>query len=187
MTKDTLVSLAEALIVLGILSEEDKEPDFEKLRVRKGDSLRGGEYVVGEFIGEGGMSRVYSSFHKRLGKRLAIKELIPGKYSESLIKNECSIMTTLKNDGILQIFDTFAENGTDKVMKLNSLNVTAQDSRLGTIFEKIGVKIESGYVDEIEPGESKNMDLTINSDYILTAEDTWSDDIRLDIDAEYAE
>ena len=103
---------AVALIALGTLDEEDRFPSFDKLRIKEGSSLRSGEYEICRLLGEGGSSRVYLSTHKRLGKKLAVKELKPDKYSKELLKNESSLLVSIKNENIPDIYDVFSENGT---------------------------------------------------------------------------
>ena len=107
-----VLSIADALICIGMLPEELRIPSFERLRVREGDSLLGGVYVIREQIGEGGMSRVYRAFHARTGRILAVKEMKPDTFSEEVIRNECDILSRLHHEGIPQIRDSFSENST---------------------------------------------------------------------------
>ena len=111
-TMKAVLSIADALICLGKLDSALREPSFEKLRVREGDTLLNGVYTIGRLIGEGGMSRVYEATQKRLGRKLAVKELKPGTYAEELIRNECDVLARLHHDQIPQIHDTFSENST---------------------------------------------------------------------------
>ena len=111
-TLEILDTFAESLIVLGMLNEEDRHPSFDRLRIHEGASLRNGDYIIGRLLGEGGSSRVYEGTQKRLGSRVAVKELKPGKYTKSLLQNESSLLVSLKNNYIPKIYDIFSENGT---------------------------------------------------------------------------
>ena len=110
-SKENILILADCLIALGELDKEYREPTFEQMRIREGSFLRDEEYEVGKLLGEGGMSRVYLSAHKRLGKKLAIKELKPEDCPDE-VGNECRILCDLKHPNIPQVYDTFAQNGT---------------------------------------------------------------------------
>lgn len=111
-TMKAMLSMANTLINLGQLSAELREPSFDLLRVREGDTLLSGVYTVGPLAGEGGMSRVYRATQERINREFAIKELKPGTYSEELIQQECSVLSSLHHDHIPQIYDFFYENAT---------------------------------------------------------------------------
>ncbi len=111
-TRKALLSMADALICLEMLDPSLRIPSFEMLRVREGDSLLGGVYTIGALTGEGGMSRVYQAVQKRTGKRLAIKELKPGTYSEALIRQECDTLSRIHHRAVPQVYDGFSENDT---------------------------------------------------------------------------
>ncbi len=105
--------LGKTLHVLGLLRAEDILPEYEKMRVNPGDFVGySGEYQVGDFIAEGGMSRVYMGLHTRLNRPVAIKELKPYTYSREQIQNEKQFLVSLENNQIPQIFDIFNQNGT---------------------------------------------------------------------------
>lgn len=110
-SKEKILLLADCLVAFGELNDNDKEPTFEQMRIREGSFLRNGEYEIGQLLGEGGMSRVYLSSHKRLGKKLAIKELKPQECHD-IMGSECNILCELKHPNIPQVYDTFAQNGT---------------------------------------------------------------------------
>ena len=105
--------LGQTLNALGLLRAEDILPEFEKMRIKPGDSVGySGEYLVQDFIAEGGMSRVYLGLHTRLNRYVAIKELKPYTYREEQIQNEKQFLVSLENSQIPQIFDIFNQNGT---------------------------------------------------------------------------
>ncbi len=109
----TMQILGETLYVLGLLRAEDILPEYEKMRVQPGDAVGySGEYQVGDFIAEGGMSRVYLGMHTRLNRPVAIKELKPYTYSTEQIQNEKQFLVSIENSQIPQIFDIFNQNGT---------------------------------------------------------------------------
>lgn len=110
-TKKYMEIMADTLVLLGVLEEQYRAPEFDDLRLREGDVLRN-EYVIGREIGEGGMSRVFESVHPRLGKRVAIKELKPNAYVEDVIRNECDNLMNLQHEQIPRIYDVFASRGT---------------------------------------------------------------------------
>jgi len=110
---DSMQILGQTLNVLGLLRMEDILPEFEKMRVKPGDSVGySGEYLVQDFIAEGGMSRVYLGLHTRLNRYVAIKELKPYTYQPEQIQNEKQFLVSLENSQIPQIFDVFNQNGT---------------------------------------------------------------------------
>ena len=111
-TMKALLSMADALICLGQLAPSLRTPPFDLLRVKEGDSLMGGIYPVGPFIGEGGMSRVYHTTQNRTKKALAVKELKPGTYAAETIRMECDTLSRIHHPAVPQIYDTFSENDT---------------------------------------------------------------------------
>ena len=111
-TMHAMLTMADGLITLGKMDVSVRIPSFDMLRVKEGDTLLSGAYTIGELVGEGGMSRVYSAVQNRGGRKFAIKELKPGTYSEERIRNECDILSRLHHPGIPQIYDSFSENDT---------------------------------------------------------------------------
>lgn len=111
-TIKAMLSMADTLITLGALDPSLRNPSFEKLRVREGDTLSNGAYEVGPLVGEGGMSRVYKARQTRVGREVAVKELKPGTYANDLIQHECEVLLRLHHDRIPQIHDVFYENST---------------------------------------------------------------------------
>ncbi|MBQ3392998.1 MAG: leucine-rich repeat domain-containing protein [Lachnospiraceae bacterium] len=112
MTRKAMLSMADALICLGMLDPSLREPTFEVMRIREGDTLFGGAYTVGRFLGEGGVSRVYEAVLNRTGTRMAVKELKPEAASEEVMRHEERIIAGLCHRLIPQFYDSFAENGT---------------------------------------------------------------------------
>lgn len=111
-TMHAMLSMADALIALGKLDASLRVPTFDMLRVKEGDSLLGGAYTVEELLGEGGMSRVYRVVQNRGGRKMALKELKPGTYSEEKIRGECDNLARMRHPRIPHVYDFFSENGT---------------------------------------------------------------------------
>src|SRR5687767_4493395 len=68
-----------------------------------------GSYRILEQLGEGGMGAVYLAEHSLLGRRAAIKVLLPSLSSREEIVtrffNEARAATAIADPGIVQIFD----------------------------------------------------------------------------------
>ena len=111
-TMKAMRAMGQALAELGMLPRELLTPTFELLRIREGDTLLGGTYVVQELLGEGGMSRVFAALHRRSGRVFAVKEMKPGALSGERFRQECGILSGLHHERIPQYFDSFSENGT---------------------------------------------------------------------------
>ena len=111
-TMKAMRTISDALIILGKLPESMRSPSFEMMRVREGDTLLGGVYTIGPFLGEGGMSRVYEASQKRSRRRLAVKEFKPGIRPEEAVRRESEILSGLHHERIPQVCDAFSENGT---------------------------------------------------------------------------
>lgn len=111
-TMKAMQTMSDALIELGKLPESMRSPTFEMMRVREGDTLLGGVYTIGAFLGEGGMSRVYEASQKRSRRRLAVKEFKPGICPEETVRRESEILSGIRHERIPQIYDSFSENGT---------------------------------------------------------------------------
>ena len=115
-TMKAMRAMGQALVELGMLPRELLAPTFEMLRIREGDTLLGGAYVVQELIGEGGMARVFAALHRRSGRVFAVKEMKPGVLSGERFKQECGILSGLHHERIPQFFDSFSENGTHYIV-----------------------------------------------------------------------
>ena len=111
-TLKAMLSLADALILTGMLDPELRIPPFEKLRVQEGRTLQSGSYRILSQIGEGGMSRVYKAEQVHVGRIVAVKELKPEMYSEEQIRYERDIVLHLHHDLIPHVYDVFSENAT---------------------------------------------------------------------------
>jgi serine/threonine-protein kinase len=68
-----------------------------------------GNYVVRKKIGEGGMGAVYLAEHARLGRRVAVKVLLPhlGQSAQIVARffNEAKAATDIKNEHIVDVLD----------------------------------------------------------------------------------
>ena len=68
-----------------------------------------GQYRVVRKIGEGGMGAVYEAQHSLIGRRAAIKVLLPELSSNREIVdrffNEARATTSISDAGIVQVFD----------------------------------------------------------------------------------
>ncbi len=68
-----------------------------------------GNYRVTGVIGEGGMGTVYSAEHKAIGRKAAIKVLLPEmSASRSIVQrffNEARATTSIRHPGIVDVFD----------------------------------------------------------------------------------
>src|SRR6185436_11171779 len=68
-----------------------------------------GSYVVEQPLGSGGMGEVYLGTHRRIGRRVAVKLLLPEYCSQKHILdrfvNEARATAAIEHPGIVQIFD----------------------------------------------------------------------------------
>lgn len=111
-TRSLMRKMASALINLGMLDESLIDPSFDILRVKIGETIHEGAYLIEEFVAEGGSGRVYRGRQTKLNRTVAVKELKPGSFDKDQIAKECSVLVNLKHEQIPQIIDTFGENGT---------------------------------------------------------------------------
>lgn len=111
-TRSLMRMMAAALINLGMLDESLMDPTFDILRVKEGEIIHDGTYLIESFIAEGGSGRVYCGNQLKLNRKVAVKELKPGSFDKTQIAKECRILVSLKHEQIPQIIDTFGENGT---------------------------------------------------------------------------
>lgn len=139
-TMKAMRSMGDTLILLHMLAPTLREPTYEIMRVREGDTLRNGAYIIGPLIGEGGMSRVYKASQKRTGLKLAIKEMKPGSYSEEMLRREGDMLMHLHHSQIPQVHDTFFENGTYYIVmdfvEGITLNLFLKEHELSNISRK---------------------------------------------------
>lgn len=106
-------NLGATLVALGMLSSFDIRPSFDKLKVKTGDELGySAEYVVGRLISDSGKSRVYEGTHKRLNRKVAIKELKPQTYAEQQLMYEKDFLVGINHSQIPKIYDIVAQNST---------------------------------------------------------------------------
>ena len=76
-----------------------------------------GHYVLSEFLGEGGMGRVYRARDERLGRDVAIKVLLPGTLANSkaraLFEREASLLSQLNHPNIATVHDFDTQGDVD--------------------------------------------------------------------------
>ncbi|MCB9881008.1 MAG: serine/threonine protein kinase [Planctomycetes bacterium] len=74
-----------------------------------------GDYLIGEQIGKGGMAAVYVATHVRLGRKVAIKVLLPSLREqpvfEARLEHEARTLAQLEHPGIAGIHDYGFANG----------------------------------------------------------------------------
>lgn len=110
---NALCNLGQCLVVMGMLQQEDIMPSFDALRIKEGDVIGlSSEFTVDRFIAKSGTARLYEGRHTRLNRKVAIKELIPKTFSETLLNNERDLLVSLKHSRIPNIYDVFNQNGT---------------------------------------------------------------------------
>lgn len=97
-----MLIMADSLIALGALDPENREPDFEQMRVHPGSELQRGEYIIGDLIREDADCRIYFGTKKRILKALIIREFLPGRYEPD----------RMEENGKTDLHDLFFENGT---------------------------------------------------------------------------
>ena len=162
-TMKAMLSMGDTLILLDMLDPSLRAPTYEMMRVREGDMLRNGAYIIGPLIGEGGMSRVYKASQKRTGLELAIKEMKPGKYSEEMLRREGDILLHLHHNQIPQVHDTFFENDTYYIVmdfvEGNTLNRFLKENELG---DEARAEIVKGLLDVLNYLHGSNVDLVFS-------------------------
>ena len=105
-------------------------------------------YKIISLLGEGGMGTVYLAEHVKLGRKVAIKVLLPHLVKNELVRsrfvNEAKLMSALQHPNIVTLFDYVEdENGMSLIMELvdgNPLDEYIQDVT-GPIQEKEAVQI----------------------------------------------
>ena len=108
-----LQNLGQSLVVMGMLNSDEVTPSFDEMRVKVGDIVGlSGEFTVDRFIAKSGTSRLYEGTHTRLNRKVAIKELLPKTFSETILFNERDLLVGLKHARIPSIYDVFNQNGT---------------------------------------------------------------------------
>lgn len=108
-----LYNLGQSLVAMGMLKKEDIHPSFDSLRANVGEVVGlSNEFTVDRFIAKSGTSRLYEGRHTRLNRKVAIKELLPNTFSETLLYNERDLLVSLKHPRIPSVYDVFNQNGT---------------------------------------------------------------------------
>ena len=105
-------------------------------------------YKIISLLGEGGMGTVYLAEHVKLGRKVAIKVLLPHLVKNELVRsrfvNEAKLMSALQHPNIVTLFDYVEdENGMSLIMELvdgKPLDEYIQDVT-GPIQEKEAIQI----------------------------------------------
>lgn len=105
-------------------------------------------YKILSLLGEGGMGTVYLAEHVKLGRKVAIKVLLPHLVKNELVRsrfvNEAKLMSALQHPNIVTLFDYVEdENGMSLIMELvdgKPLDEYIQDVT-GPIEEKEAIQI----------------------------------------------
>jgi serine/threonine-protein kinase len=97
-----------------------------------------GAYRITQQIGEGGMGAVYIGEHALLGRKVAIKVLLPALSAHQEIVqrffNEAKAVTQISDPGIVQVFDFGHDAGGNAFIVMELLSGEPMDKRL----ERIG-------------------------------------------------
>lgn len=73
--------------------------------IREGDVLND-TYIIGKEIGSGGGGTIFSAYHNRLKKKVAIKKIHDnGNYDTEIVRREADILKNLKHSYLPQVFD----------------------------------------------------------------------------------
>src|SRR3954463_6587131 len=92
-----------------------------------------GQYVITRKIGEGGMGTVWVGEHTLLGRKAAIKVLLPEFTTrEEIVQrffNEARAVTAISDPGIVQVFDFGHAHGSAYIV-MELLDGEALDARL---------------------------------------------------------
>lgn len=106
-----------------------------------------GSYRVTRQLGRGGMGAVYLAEHTLLGRKAAIKTLLPALSNDQeqvqRFFNEAKAVTAVKHPGIIEIYDFgFRENGTAYIVMeyLEGETLKARLQRLGRLTVKQAVE-----------------------------------------------
>ena len=174
-TQNIMLSMADALIELNMLSAADRIPSFEKLRISEGETLREGEYLVGPLISETSSCRLYTGTQRRLGRQLTIRELKPGSFSKDSIERERSILIRLKHNQIPHMYDSFYEN-TTYYMVMESVSGIPLDAyiRSANLSEQQKQDLIDSIRDIVSYVQSSGISIslsTLNSESILVNQD----------------
>lgn len=77
----------------------------------------GGQYAVFDRLGRGGMGAVYRAVHRRLGRHVALKTILPDRVDEDAaelharFELEARLLSELRHPGIVTVYDFGEENG----------------------------------------------------------------------------
>ena len=105
-------------------------------RARRGETIgqQIGNYRIVSKIGEGGMGVVYLAEHLLIGRRAAVKVLLPELSSrEDLVQrffNEARAATAVKHPGIVEVYDFGYQNGAAYIV-MEHLEGESLEERLG--------------------------------------------------------
>ncbi|MCB9529210.1 MAG: protein kinase [Myxococcales bacterium] len=77
----------------------------------------GGQYAVFDRLGRGGMGAVYRAVHRRLGRHVALKTILPDRVDEDAeelharFELEARLLSELRHPGIVTVYDFGEESG----------------------------------------------------------------------------
>jgi serine/threonine protein kinase len=96
--------------------------------LQAGTSLKGGEYIIGQSLGQGGFGITYVAQHNKLNRQVTIKELFPEgtvrqgntlqiphrmvatwRQAVQGFVNEAQMLAQFRHQGIVSVFDVFEE------------------------------------------------------------------------------
>ena len=122
-----------------------------------------GQYVITRKIGEGGMGTVWVGEHTLLGRRAAIKVLLPEYTSrEEIVQrffNEARAVTAIADPGIVQVFD-FGYNAGSAYIVMELLEGEPMDARLRRIgrFEPLtAIRLMTQIATSLGAAHAKNV------------------------------
>ena len=111
-TKGLVLIMANALVELGYLDEQDRIPSFEKMKVKPGSVLQNGKYRVGPLLSDSRHLRIFEGTQTILGRKLAIAELKPDMADPKVLRDEKLLLKTIKPGIAPYVYDVFYQNET---------------------------------------------------------------------------
>lgn len=110
---NAIKNLGQTLVNLNMLRPESISPSFEDLKAKEGETIGlSHEFTITRQIAVSGSSTTFEGIHNRLNTKIAIKELFPDTYSETLLMREKDLLVHLSHPQIPRIYDVFNQNGT---------------------------------------------------------------------------
>jgi serine/threonine protein kinase/tetratricopeptide (TPR) repeat protein len=105
-----------------------------------------GPYRIEKRLGAGGMGEVYLGYDERLGRRVAIKQLLPGVVKPSLrerFEREARIAARLNHPAVVQLYDVLGE-GAIECLIMEYVEGTTLRGELGGKPMRVGRVVEIG-------------------------------------------